>query len=248
MKHNIIKWSFRVLPLLLLAIGLLIALILNPSVLYVHKTKVGRFTIHHNSTLDPAFLMRLQEAAALTNKSEIANPNFHMQVCLGGSFYPALIKRLLGKGFAWGFYNTIVIAGTVEARSNRHESGWNLSQLLAHEMTHCLQFKKYGLLKSNPIAGYPLWKWEGYPEYVARQSRDQKNLQHNIEQLLKAEQTAGEAFVYFADSTRTIIPYYQNWLLVQYCMDIKIMSYDQVLKDTLNTERLRSQMMQWYQP
>ena len=91
-----------------------------------------------------------------------------------------------------------------------------------------------------------MWKWEGYPEYVARQNRDQKDLNRNIEHLRTAEQTTGETFVYFQDSTRTIIPYYRDWLLVQYCMDIKKMTYDDVLKDTTDAAILRAQMMQWH--
>lgn len=246
LKRNFLKWSLRILLFLLLVISLLIAMILDPSVWYAHQTKVGTFTIHHNNTLEPAFSKRLQEAAALTNKSEVANPRFPMRICLGGSFYPALIQRLLGRGIAWGFFNIVVIAGSIDTRTNRHQSGWNLTQLLAHELTHCLQFKKYGLLKSTPLAGYPIWKWEGYPEYVARQNKDQKYLAQNIEQLHKAEQTPGEVFVYFQDSTRTIIPYYRDWLLVQYCMDVKGMTYDGILKDTTDAAILRAQMMQWH--
>jgi hypothetical protein len=241
MKRKVITWLLRVTLFLLLAVGLLIAIVLNPSFLYAHQTTIGTFTIHHNDTLDEAFHMRLHEASALTRKSEVTHPNYKMQVCLGGSFYPSLIRRLLGQGFAWGFFNIIVIAGTLEALANQHQSGWNLSQLLAHEITHCLQFKKYGLFKSNPLAGYPTWKWEGYAEYVARQGDDQKSLAHNIRRLIAAENTTGETFVYFADSSRTIIPYYRDWLLVQYCMDIKKMTYDELLKDKTDEVRLRDQ-------
>jgi hypothetical protein len=35
-------------------------------------------------------------------------------------------------------------------------------------MTHCYQYKKLGLLGSNPIANIPAWKWEGYAEYASR--------------------------------------------------------------------------------
>jgi hypothetical protein len=227
-------------------VGILIAIVLNPSLFYKHQNRIGTFVILHNDTLEGTFPMRLQEAKALIQKSDVYNPQFQMRFCLGGAFYPALIQRLLGRGFAWSFYNIVVIKGSIDAPANRHESGWNLSQLLAHEMTHCLQFDRYGLFKSNPLAGYPMWKWEGYAEYVARQSTDQKDLRQNIQRLRDRESTAHNGIVYFSDSSQTVIPYYRDWLLVQYCMDIKKMTYDSVLKNSTEETQLRTEMMQWF--
>jgi hypothetical protein len=246
MKRRLFSWSLRIVVFLLLSLSILVTLVLNPSLVYAHKTHIGSFTILHNASLDIDFKLRLQEAAALVNKSEVANPEYTMRFCLGGSFYPALIKGLLGKGFAWGFYNIVVIKGQINNRDNRHEQGWNLSQLLAHEMTHCLQFDRYGLFKSNPLAGYPMWKWEGYAEYVARQSRDQKDLRQNIRRLQDRENTVPNGIIYFSDSSQTVIPYYRDWLLVQYCMDIKKMTYDSLLKNPTDAAILRAQMMQWH--
>ena len=64
---------------------------------------------------------------------------------------------------------------------------WNLTQLITHEMIHCLQFDKLGLRKSNPLAKIPDWKWEGYAEYIAGKKYGEKNLAKNLQLLLRTD-------------------------------------------------------------
>ncbi len=166
-----------------------------------------------------------------------------------GSTYPVIIRKIFGENFATGFYDKVVLQGNPDYEYNYIEIRgykWNLTQLFAHEATHCLQYDKLGLWKSNPMAEYPAWKWEGYPEYIARQNPDQKDLAKNIGRLIKTEQTDNNGWIYFADSTGTVIPYYRDWLLMQYDIDIKKMTYMQILKDTTQEETVRQQMMDWY--
>ena len=40
------------------------------------------------------------------------------------------------------------------------------SQFLTHGLVHNLQFKHHGFWDANPLGGYPMWRWEGYAEYV----------------------------------------------------------------------------------
>ena len=121
---------------------------------------------------------------------------------------------------------------------------WNLAQLLAHEMTHCLQFDKLGLWQSNPVAHIPDWKWEGYAEYVSRHNADQQDLSNNIQRFL-ATGEAGWA-IKFADSTIAPREYYDYWTLVQFCLDIKKMTYSQLLADTTSEQTARQSMMAWF--
>ncbi len=144
-----------------------------------------------------------------------------------------------GKAFGWGFGHQLIIMGNMNAASNYVELNgykWNLTQLIAHEITHCLQYNKSGLLHANPIARQPKWKWEGYPEYVAR--KHEASLVKNITYLLQTEQTDNNNWITFNDSTGTVIPYYKYWLLVQYCIDIRKMTYDHLLKDTSQESRV----------
>lgn len=111
-------------------------------------------------------------------------------------------------------------------------------------MTHCLQFDKLRFWKSKPIANIPNWKWEGYAEYVCRQNTDQENLSKNIERFIATDEKYWE--IKFADSTIAPREYYDYWTLVQYCMDIKKMTYKQILADRTSEQIVRQEMMSWY--
>lgn len=248
MKRPIKKWIFRVAVAGSFMAALLLCIILNPVLTYANKTAHNSFTIFHDKALDPSLATELDEANELLKVSEFYNPKLRLDICLNdGSMYPTLMQKIRGRAFAWGFYNKVILQGDADYKNNYvslNGYNWNLTQLLAHEMTHCLQFDKLGLWKSKPIANIANWKWEGYAEYVSRQSADQKDLAENIKRLLNTNQERWE--IIFNDNTISPREYYNYWLLVQYCIDIKKMSYEQVLADTAKEDEVRIEMMNWY--
>jgi hypothetical protein len=248
MKNRIRKWSLRIIVTCLLILGLLAGIAFNPTLLYANKSVKGIYTLYHQRSLDPAFVSKLNDANELLQQSELYEPSLKLSVCLNdGSYYPKLMQQVRGQAFGWGFQKVVVLMGNVHATDNYIELNgykWNLTELLAHEATHCFQFYKYGLFKSNPVAHIPEWKWEGYPEYVARKNK--AGLVNNISCLIKVENTDNNNWIDFDDSTGTVISYYRNWLLVQYCLDVRKMSYDRLLKDTMSEALLTRNMMDWY--
>lgn len=248
MKKQIKKWTLRLTVSGLLITILLLLIILKPVLTYAGKTTHSNYSVYHHQPLEPTLLSHLDNATEHLKTSEFYNPNLQLDICLNdGSSYPDLMKTLRGPAFAWGFYNKVILQGTTNVPENiveLHGYRWNLTQLLTHEMTHCLQFDYLGLRKSNPIAAIPDWKWEGYAEYISRQNPNQKNLSKNIDQLIATDETLWE--VKFEDGTISPREYYNYWTLVQYCMDIKKMSYLQILDDTTSEQLVRNQMMHWY--
>lgn len=248
MKRKIKKWTLRLTATVLLIAGLLLIIVLNPILTYANKTTHNNLTVFHNNVLDPTFLTKLGQATELLKASEYYNPKLHLDICLNdGSKYPKLIQALRGRAFAWGFYDKVVMQGNANFQDNYVELNghkWNLTQLVAHEMTHCLQFDNLGFWKSKPIANIPNWKWEGYAEYISRQNSDQKDLSKNIERLIATDKSNWE--IKFADSTIAPREYYDNWTLVQYCIDIKKMTYKQILADTSSEQTVRQEMMSWF--
>lgn len=248
MKRQIKKWTLRLTATALLIVGLLLVIVLNPILTYANKTTHNTYTIFHNKPLDPSLTIKLDQATELLRISEFYNSTLQLDICLNdGSKYPKLIKIVRGQAFAWGFYNKVVLHGTANFEYNYVELNgykWNLTQLLAHEMVHCLQFDKLGFWKSKPVAKIPNWKWEGYAEYVSRQNNDQKDLSKNIARLIATNKNNWE--IKLADSTIAPREYYDYWTLVQYCMDIKKMNYKQILADTISEQTVRQEMMNWY--
>ncbi len=248
MKRQFKKWVLRFTAAGLLMIGLLLIIILNPLLTYAKKTTYNNFVIYHNTKLDPLITLHLEQARELLKTSELYNDKLQLDICLNdASPYTDLIKAIRGRAFAWGFYNKVVLQGTMNCKDNYVELNgytWNLTQLLAHEMTHCLQFDNLGLWNSNPIANIDNWKWEGYAEYVSRQNTHQKDLFANINRLQKTNKSNWE--ITLEDNTINPREYYDYWTLVQYCLDIKKMNYKQLLKDTTSERSIRQEMMTWH--
>jgi len=249
MKKRIRKWSLRIVVTCLFILGLLVGIALNPMLLYANKSITGVYTICHQEPLEASFIPKLEEANALLEKSELYDPCLKLTICLNdGSYYPKLMQRVRGQAFGWGFQKIVVLMGKMNAKDNYLEINgykWNLTELIAHEATHCFQFYKYGLFHSNPVANIPEWKWEGYPEYVARKNK--ADLVNNIIHLIKAEKNRdNNNWIDFEDRTGTVIPYYKHWLLVQYCLDVRKMSYAGLVRDTTREALLTQDMMDWY--
>jgi len=248
MKRQIKKRTLRLTVTGLLIAGLLLVIILNPIFTYANKTTHNNYTIFHNKPIDQTLTIKLDKATELLKASEFYNSKLQLDICLNdGSKYPKLMQTIRGKAFAWGFYDKVVLQGTSNCNDNYIELNgykWNLTQLLAHEMTHCLQFDKLGLWKSKPLANIPNWKWEGYAEYVSRQNTDQKDLSKNIARFLATDKKIWA--INFTDSTIAPREYYDYWTLVQYCIEIKKMNYRQVLGDTTSEQTVRQEMMRWF--
>ena len=249
MKRQIRKWTLRLIATGMFIAGLLLIIILHPILTYANKTTHNNFTIYHNTKLDPLIALYLDQATELLKTSEFYNDKLKLDICLNdGSQYPKIIRAVRGQAFAWGFYDKIVLQGTMNCKDNYIELNgykWNLTQLLTHEITHCMQFDNLGLWNSNPIANIENWKWEGYAEYVSRQNTIQKNLIININRLQKSNKNNWE--ITLDDNTINSREYYDYWTLVQYCLDIKKMSYKQLLTDTTSEKSIRQEMMKWYE-
>ncbi|MBL7846605.1 MAG: hypothetical protein JNL40_03980 [Cyclobacteriaceae bacterium] len=248
MKHPIKTWTLRLMATGLLVAALLFAIILNPGLVYAHKTTYKHLTIYHDRPLSPTLIDKFNQAAALVAASSVHNPKLTLDICLhDNSVYPQLMQSLRGPAFAWGFYNKVVLQGTAHVDSNYVELNgyrWNMTQLLAHEMTHCYQFNQLGFWNSKPIAPIPNWKWEGYAEYVSRQNTDQKDLSKNLARLMETDES--QWGVKFSDHTITPRAYYDHWTLVQYCLEVKQMNYLQMLADTTRESSIRAEMMCWF--
>lgn len=249
MNKKIKKWTLRITATVLFIGGLLLALILSPSLTYAHETAYHHFTIYHHSTLEYRFLIHLDEAETLVKESEIYDPELKLDICLNdGSVYPGILQTFLEPAFAWGFYDKVLLNGTLNCEKNFVELNgyrWNLTQLLAHEMIHCYQVEKFGFFHSKPFADIPNWKWEGYAEYVSRQSDDQKDLFTAIQKYLQSNKDVWE--ITYKDGTITSRQYYLYWIMVKYCLDVKLLSYNQLLNDHSTVESLLSEMLNWYQ-
>lgn len=241
MKSLLRKTALGLLALLLSATGLLAITVFVPSLLYAHESRVAGFRVlHEESALPGALEERLAEARHLVMASELYREDFGLELALNdGSAYPALIERIKGPGFAHGFANKVVLCTETDFDSNEASLrgyAWTLNALIAHEMVHCYQYEAYGWASRS----MPVWKLEGYAEYIAR--RQSLPLNELLPLYQKASE-AQESWVSLPDGNGCPLSYLEDHLLIAYLMDHKGMSYREIVADeSLDKDRLLQEL------
>lgn len=254
---KIIKKILQITLLTLIAAILTITIVLFPQHLFANKMKYKNFTVYSNEKIDNDIKIVLDNAMNLVKKSEINDSNYRYNIILCyNSFYNKVDDKLFGGGpTARSRLNDVIIKVRIDAKNNLafptfHKScEESLTCLLAHEMTHCLQTNKYGIIKFNPFKYPALWKLEGYPEYVARKtelSNRGYNLTSQIDRYVNLERKETNIWISGVDSGCEVPNYYYKGLLmVEYLIDIKHLSYDKILNDTVSENTVYQEMINW---
>jgi hypothetical protein len=256
---KIFKRVFKIIFLTCIAgILTIVAIILFPQQLFAYKIKYKEFTVCSNDKIDKNIKIVLDNATKLVQKSELYNSSYKYNIILcHNTFYNKIHSRLiLGIGpAAMTTFNNVIVKVKIDPKRNlafatfRKACEVDLTYLLAHEMIHCLQVKKYGIMKFNPFKHPEFWKLDGYPEYISRKpqllSKDY-SLVREIERYVNLENKATDIWI-VADESGCEAPdyYYRGRLMMEYLMDIKHLSYDQILKDTISESAIFKEMIKW---
>jgi hypothetical protein len=252
---------FRITILFLVAgVSTVAFIILFPQRLFANKITYRKFTVCSNSKIDDNIKTVLDNALYLVERSELYDPAYRYNIILCyNSFYNKIDDKLLAKGpSARTTLNNVVVKVRIDPQLNRAfptfhkpcETG--LAELLAHEMIHCLQANKYGLMKFNPFRHPEFWKLEGYPEYISRKkerSGQGRSLKNDIDRYISLKSKSTDFWVSSAPGGCEVPDvYYKGKLLIEYLMDIKHLSYDQILKDTISENAAFREMINWNHP
>lgn len=241
----------------LAAIVTIITIVLFPQRLFANKMKYKEFTVYSNDKIDTYINIVLDNAMNVVRKSELYDYSYKYNIILcHNSFYNKIDDKLLGNGpTARATLNNVIIKVRIDLKRNlafptfRKACEVNLTNLLAHEIIHCLQANKYGIMKFNPYKHPELWKLEGYPEYVSRQSKlssKDYSSRNEIDRYVNLERKATDLWI-LAEDGGCEVPnyYYKGRLMIEYLMDIKHLSYDQILNNTVSEKTVYEEMIKW---
>jgi len=250
----------RILKITLLAflaaIITIVIIILFPQPLFANKMSYKKFTVCSNDKIDDNIKNILDKAMDLVQQSELYDPGYKYNIILCHNTFYNKIDDLLGIGpAARARLNNVIVKVRIDPNSNlafatfRKECEVNLTYLLAHEMVHCLQANRYGLMKFNPFRHPEFWKLEGYPEYISKQKKlsgKDYSLTNDIDRYVTLESKATDIWV-SSEEGGCEVPdyYYKGKLMMEYLMDIRHLSYDQVLRDTASENRIYQEMIRW---
>jgi len=255
---KIFKRVLKVISLTILTGTLTIAIvILFPQPLFANKITYKEFAVYSNNRIDDNIKPVLDSALILVQKSELYDPEYKYNIILcNNSFYNKIDDKILGAGpAARARLHNVIVKVRIDAKDDLAFPAFpksckiNLTHMIAHEMTHCLQANKYGLLKFNPFKHPEFWKLEGYPEYISMQrelpGRDYR-LISDLEKYLSPEDNATSNLI-LSEEGGCEVPdyYYKGRLIIEYLMDVRHLSYDQVLKDTISENILFHEMIKW---
>lgn len=229
------------------------ALILYPQILFAEKTVYKGFNIYSNNPLDDSYKSAIDYTIEVTQTSEIYEPDNQLDIFLCyGSFYNDFDTKILGFEMAKSIHDNIVLKVPVNFDKNiliGWNSNRNLKKTIAHEAIHFYQMNKYGMMRFNPVTHPPSWKLEGYPEYVAYQ-KDIKahdyDLVHSINKIKDFEKT-GEYWFRTEPGQLDPLVYYKGRVMIEYLIDIKGMTYTEILNDTVTEEKVIAEMTSWYE-
>ena len=253
MKKIIKKIVATAVIILLVFISGLVAIAFSPQILFAIELEHNKFSVYSSETYDENSLkIRLDDAYKLVEHSELHDSDLQFGILLAHDHFWNKIEDLRGKGvLARPLADNITVKVPIdpelnEARSQR--SIVNLTYLLAHEMIHVLQANKYSLLNFSPIKHPPMWKLEGYPEYIAR--RNQLNsydysLRSEIQRYEELVEASSDMDVEVTEGHFMPFYYYKGRVMIEYLMDVKGMTYDEILKDNISEESVYQEVLQW---
>jgi hypothetical protein len=235
-----------------------ILFLLNPNWLYANKTQFDIVTVYHNQNLDEQTETVINNAIILISNSELFDDEISIELCLNDDkIYPNL-NPLIGQPLAYAMLNKTVLKNCkIKFNENIAETQWeinnyehrkfNLTWLLAHEFTHNLQYNANSNYVIKSTLGKINWKLEGHAEYVSREFMHDGELKNKIETYLIEEQKEHIGFPVFEleDGTEQILAYFKYALVIQYLMEEKELSFNQICDLERGLDKLYYEMIDW---
>ena len=258
-------------------LGIFIALLAFPGFLFAHKLEQGNLTVYSEEVLDgnvEPVLREIQERLAI---SEINDPALVHQLFFGdgakmfGVLQEArleIIHRTIGVkpsptyNVSWPPYLSHIVTfdapdfGQNALRRSAWPHQFDMTHVLTHEVTHSLVSARLGLAN---VPRLPMWKAEGYPEYVAmvaNRSRPGYSLRASVTRVLASDLSwlrnargdfepmrydcVGKSWLKDENDDSWHTCYYLARVLVEYLLDRKGMTFDQLMQPAVDeSETLR---------
>jgi hypothetical protein len=261
-------WSVGALALLL---ATFMGLLAFPGFLFAHKLEQGNLLAYSDEDLSGSIEPILREVDRRLATSEINDPSQTHRIFFGrdAQIFGALqrtraeiVYRTMGMkpsptyNASWPPYVSHVVTFDVpdfahDALRRREWPGhFNLTDILTHEVTHTLVLAKLGVANTSRL---PMWKAEGYPEYIAAaatRSRPGYSLRASVARILAADTASmKEANGQFATMRYDCIGkaylknergdfwhtcYYLSRVLVEYVLDHKKLSFDRLMQPSVS--------------
>ena len=231
--------AYQVLKYLLIVIATAYVLLLMfPEPLFAHQVSYKNFKVYSQTPLDQNVYAVLDKVDSRLAISEINNSEIKPKIFLVSGFrlYSFLSLYIGGNSFAKGypmlpttnlFINKSDLAKDLVFRNAPTNSERSLSGVIAHEVTHFLVRKRFGYWRNLTM---PVWKKEGYAEYVAGGS----TLPYETGvRMWKQNPADGTGYQYF-----------KYYMLVKYLLEHDRLSVDELFNRDFDLPSLEQRVLQ----
>jgi len=209
-----------------------LVLLCFPQVLFAHEVTYKGYRVHSSERLDSHVFRVLDRVDSLLAASPIQNRGLTPQIFLASSTaqYGAVSLFIGGDSFGKSFsvlprdnvfINAHDLANDRVFRDAPDRNVRSLSGVIAHEVTHLLVRRKFGLWR-NLV--FPRWKKEGYAEYVAGGS----TLPYEVGVKMWKERP----------DDATGYRYFKYRMLVKHLLEHERMTVDDLFERDIDSERL----------
>lgn len=151
---------------------------------------------------------------------------------VAGSSYPS-------QGFNMHAFDKIYISKSFieQVLSDRREANkivpysameGSLEEVICHEIIHSLIYNKLGSKKASSL---PTWKQEGYAEYGANILPKRNDTTYSFKNRIELYKDTS-----FWEGNKFVFDYYEAEILVEFLIDVKKMTFDQLMADIFTYE------------
>jgi len=256
MKSRIIRKVFKILALLIsiVVLGLLVcmSILAFPGLFFDHQKQYGSISVHTETPVDTEIDSIMAEVMLRLEAVPIYDPAREMDLCLCStqdqfSFFARFTlrnKRVMGFNLpevASSYVNEDFIRELRERTGGRpkyHTREGSIVHVATHELMHQILADTLGSFGSRSI---PVWKSEGYCEYGVNQFVAPRDSGYSIAERID---------IYLDDlqwnaAAQTHRGHYLFGLLMEYLLNVKGLSFEQVMSDEVTRDQAYPEMMAW---
>jgi len=258
MIKTIKKIILSSLSILILSVLIWTVLLMNPSMAYAHETQFDQVHVFHNDDLSPEMEKIVGDALEIIQNSTIYDKNMTIDLCLNDdTFYPNIHPRS-GMCLAYAVMNKAIVKECImDVENNLAIAQWeinnnelrqfDLTNLIAHEFMHNMQYNAAPSYYLSSTIAQLNWKLEGHAEYISRKYKNDGKLREKIGryQIHEKQKFIGIPVVATENGTMQNFWYLKNAMVIQYLMEEKQLTFQQIIKLDKPLENLYQEMLDW---
>jgi len=246
------QWLGITVALVIVTVATCLGVVTNPGLFMTDHRQYRAITVHTQTPIGLDMDSIMAEVFERLDAVPIYDPKRAMNLVLCStqdkfSLFARFTlrgKRVLGFCLFGNAYVNLdlvdELAGTTHGRPKYNAREGSVVHVATHELMHQYLSDAYGEIASRSL---PTWKVEGYIEYAANQLVAPRDSGYTIPERLGIYLDDAQ----WTPATRSHRPHYLWGLMMEYLINVKGMTLEQVMADAVTNEDTYRETMAWRQ-